>query len=229
MMREFQETTVGPSATGEGAKIVGQKPFVIRGHHLLNYINLLRDSYAKKIDPAEMAKEIREHMEVLRSTPSVKVFDFSAPKSEWKKDFTKQYSEYAQDNIGSSTEDADTFEAQNRKLFEEFLSLSENYPADIVEEIPDNICNTCIIGKHCRQLNSSFPGTDDDDKTIMDGKYIDVFLEALRDICLPQPIIVFEEAYFSDAKPQQVRRVKTTMEVVRKILKETSDKAWNIK
>ena len=82
------------------------------------------------------------------------------------------------------------------------------------------ICNACAIGEHCKRLTNDLG----EDKTInmleADGRDSEEFIKILDDLNLPKPTITYEQAYFSDAEPQQVRRIKTTTGVVRKVLRD---------
>lgn len=195
---------------------IDQKPFVIRGHHLVHYTMLLRETpFYPQIDPAGKAKEARE----VREKSLARLSLVKHESSEW----INEEIMYSQDVIGLSMNDAETFEENIKAVFTRFLSLPNDYPADITEGIPDAICDTCTIGKHCREFNK----TTNTNNVKGDGEDLDKFIKILLNIHLPQPVITPEEAHFSDAKPQQVRVIKTTMEVVRKVLNDCkSDLLW---
>ncbi|MBI4096697.1 MAG: hypothetical protein HY425_03185 [Candidatus Levybacteria bacterium] len=196
---------VGPTAVKE---VIDQEPFVIRAHHLRSYVLLLKQTF---LSPAERAKEDREVLEELR-LPNTK------------QGISDEWMSYAQDVIGSSSSDAKTYENNTKAVFEKFLSLPEDYPVDIAEGIPDAICNTCIIGEHCRRLRYS---EKNQKNTIeIDAKYLDAFLKTLQDLHLPNPSIISDRVHFFDAKSQEVRKIKTSMGIVRKALKESSLIFW---
>ena len=136
----------------------------------------------------------------------------------------KERVEYAQDVLGLSPEDADKFQQHTRQAYETFLALPDNHPAEIVEGIPDILCEGCAIGKHCRRLLNEL-GHKPHSLT-GDGEGIWAFLLILKILNsqredeeeLLQPTISYEQAHFSDAEPQQVRRVKTTIGTIRRVL-----------
>ena len=209
---------LGPESRAE---MVDQKPFVIRGHHLTSYIILLRDlpfgeySVKKQANPAEEAKSRRDFIENFRSGRAHSFIE--GPEGTY--DLVQELVKYGQDILGSSKESAENFEIQTKQILEAFLSLPENYPADIVEGIPDIICGTCVIGKHCHLYRSDLK-ISQDHALKGDGEGLDSFLNTLQDLHLPQPTTVSQEAHFSDAEPQIVRRIKTTMGIVRKVLRD---------
>ena len=174
-------------------EMVDQKPFVIRGHHLATYAQLFKRNYRDQKYPSSLAKEIRTSVQ------------------------TESNTEYAKDVYGTSVEAANEAEYQQRRTFETFLTLPDNYPMEIVEGTPDAICATCVIGKHCRKLSdkdsffkfSSWKG---------DGIYMDNFLKKLNDLHLPEPIIIEEQVLFSYTQSQKARRVKTTAGIARRVI-----------
>lgn len=171
-------------------ELIDQKPFVIRGHHLENFRDLTEPSF---ISAAEKARRDRQFL--------INVF---LPRN----------AEYAQDILGLSTEDGNRYEEQLRKTYETFLALPDNYPVEIAEGIPDAICEACVIGKHCRNL-----GAEEDNFIQEDGTHLDESLKNLGVLKLQKPTIAQKQAFFFDAKPQQVRYVRTTIGVVKKVLK----------
>jgi len=124
---------------------------------------------------------------------------------------------YAEDVLGSCGNRK--FEDNFRAALEIFSHLPDSHPAEVVEGIPDIICAGCAIGKHCRRLFNEGPS--------MNGKIhkkderdMDSFLRNLDYLNLPKPIIISEEACFPDAESQIVRRVRTTIGVIRKVYRE---------
>ncbi len=171
------------------AEIIDQKPFVIRGHHLRYYTLLVMGT-----SPSELAGTIRRSTE----NPSLEV-------------------QYVDDVLGPGGNQADRFEENLRTTFKTFLDLPDSCLAEIVEGIPDTICGGCAIGEHCRKLfDNDQVGKRRFEK---DGRIIDSVLEDLGILNLPKPIISREKAHFSDTKPHQVRRLKTTVGAIKKIFK----------
>ena len=200
-------------------EIPDQKPFVIRGHHLSSYICFIKfNSAGEKASPIEVTRKERFMLGLLSSL------------SDDNDDIVSKRGlpgrAYAQDVIGTSTESADRYEKRKRELFERFISLPDDYPAELTEEIPDTICGACIAGEHCRSNNilSQVPWYDPSTKESPD---LDEFLRNLNLFNLPKPTITYDIAHFSDADPEPVRRIKTTMGVVRKVLQETNTKIWS--
>lgn len=203
-MRELGKTVGDPSANKEGAEVSDQKPFVIRGHHLGQFACFVRDRNA--ITPQFLAKSFRIAMEMIR---------YPAPSPFYTPGMLNRNIEYSQDVIGTTMESADRYEKSTRKIFERFMSLPDNHPAEIVEEIPDVLCEACMVGQHCRQVTVPF-------KKGRDGECIDRFLWKIELLNLPEPVITNEQLHFADSEPEQARRVKTTLGTVKKVLKEES-------
>ena len=126
---------------------------------------------------------------------------------------------YVQDVYGKSKEKADEVKQKTIQTFETFLSLPKDYPVEIVEGIPDALCQGCAIGEHCRKLfreDSIFK------LNVLkgDGIFMDHFLKELRNLDMPKPIITQEKVHFLDAQPQNARRMLTTVGITREVIKE---------
>ena len=203
-------------------EFIDQKPFVIRGHHLTYFITLLRDlpfgkySVQKQANPAESAKSQRDFIESFRSGRAHTYIEGTEGRTY---DLVQKWMEYGQDILGSSKESADKYEERITETFERFVSLPDDYPAEITEQIPDAMCEACAVGEHCRSRNflSMMP---EEDMNTKDPEDLDEFLKNIKLLNLPEPVISYEQAYFSDAEPQRVRRIKTTMGLVRKVLRD---------
>lgn len=164
----------------------GQKPFVIRGHRLRVYADLIKHN----IDPLEL------------SLLYVEDVGLHAKKS-------KREAEYSKDMLGFPSQ-ADNFIQQTASTFKTFSQLPSDYPVQIVEGINDNICEWCVVGKHCRKLEE-FAG---------DSVDIDSFVKKLDKFHLQKPVISYESAFFSDQKQlKQVRRVETTAGIVKQVIR----------
>ena len=211
-------------------EFIDQKPFVIRGHHLTYYIILLRDlpfgkdSVIKQSNPAESAKSQRDFIESFRSGRAGCFIEGS----EGTYDLVQKWMEYGQDILGSSKESADKYEERITETFERFVSLPDDYPAEITEQIPDAMCEACAVGEHCRSRNflSMMP---EEDMNTKDPEDLDEFLKNIKLLNLPEPVISYEQAYFSDAEPQKVKRVRTTIGVVKRVLREGNFSLWHFK
>ena len=179
-----------------------RKPFVIRGHHLMYFAWLVNKSlkgslYESQSLPPILAKLIR------RSAKSAT-------------------EEYEEDTFGVTLEQADKSEKHLVQTFGEFLRLPDNHPVEIVEEMLDIICSGCAVGKHCRNrsiMTSNGKGRDTRD--------IDAFFRRLNYIKsrsglagkdqLPKPVIQ-EQTLCFDTEPLSVRRISTTLGVVKRVL-----------
>ncbi len=205
----------GPETRPE---ILNGEPFVIRGHHLMHYMALLSllSPTTRSVEPSRplgLAKSLRRMAEEAK----LGNFDYPISSGDNEDRIQKSFEEYGKDLLGDQGDNE--YENKNSKIFSDFLSLPGNYPADIVEGIPDAMCSACVIGKHCKKFNG-FTDIDPyaDDAVKFDGKDLDYFLRLLQNNHLPEPTIIPEEAQFSDANPQPVRRIRTTIGIVRKTL-----------
>lgn len=185
-----------------------QEPFKIRGHHLKVYRDLIkhrntREGMCREYDrvwsPEECANRIRSGVEACLDK------------------------EYVYDVLGFWSEDSNRFTEQTRKTFERFLNLPNNYPVEIVEEMPDNMCKACIMGEHCHRNYSREGG-----ELVRERKYLNLFLKTIKDVLyLPKPSIAKEEVCFIDSeKPHKIIKIKTTMDITRNVLAQ-SDISFN--
>lgn len=190
------------------AEFNSQKPFVIRGHHLPIFKYLIQPN---RLSPNECAKNLRSAVEMF-PTKVLESSIFFSPY--YQQESIRNSKEYVHDVLGTSPEIANTYEEYSRRIFEIFLSLPDDHPAEIVEGTPDVICKGCAFGNHCRKIYSP-------DGTNMlkdDGKALDEFIRATSDLYLPKPTIVRKKVFFFDAKQKKVRIVKTTMSRIKKVL-----------
>ncbi|MDO8621414.1 MAG: hypothetical protein Q7R31_04020 [Candidatus Levybacteria bacterium] len=202
-MSELETHVLNPVRRVNG-EVDGSKPFVIRGHHLKDFAFLIRAENPVEY-AAEHARYTRFRVEnyfylAIGNSPDIEPLDVF------------RNLKYFHELFGFSTEDADRVEKYNRQTDEQFLNLPDNHPAEIVEGIPDILCEGCArgIANHCRKS----------DILSGDGAFLDAFLENLDELNLPKPTITQEPAKFSDGEPQRARRIKTTIGAVKKILKE---------
>lgn len=191
-------------------ELIDQEPFGIRGHHLINF-HLLQ-LYSPERIAAHERNEFTTRWRRLEEIPWWKSLK-SSPNTP----FVQREKDYIQDVLGLSLESADEFEKRSIRIYETFLALSDDHPAEILEGIPDALCETCAVGKHCRLLRI-VPWAD---AIKSDSEYLDKFLKNINLLNLPEPVISYEQAHFSDTEPEQARRIKTTLGVIRKVLKET--------
>lgn len=180
----------GPESRPE---FVDGKPFIIRGHHLRYYAILINRRY---LSPPVMAAFL--------------ILSIGPPVLEIK----QSRREYVKDVLGSSLKQTYRFGRNSSRAFREFLRLPDNYPVEIVEGVPDAICAGCAAGEHCRRLIQFKKNA-----IVDDGVNMDKLVKNLDLLNLPKPTISLEEASFSDADPQQVRRLRTTIGVVKMVLK----------
>lgn len=210
-MSEVEPPVLNLSANKENAELTDQKPFIIRGHHLISFY-LLKNS-----TPERQAGGARRAFAGLWRTAKENPND---PKAQ-------RHIEYVQDLLGLSLESADEFENRTRRVFETFLMLPDNHPAEIVEGIPDEMCNACAIGEHCKRLTNNPLGKG---KVInmleRDRRYSEKFIRILNNLNLPKPTIAQEQVYFSDAEPHEVRRIQTTIDIVKHVLREKNLSFW---
>lgn len=209
-MREIATIAVNSSVNSESAEAVDQRPpFTIRAHHLYWYLELVKeDPHQKRVfSPAETARSLRNFAQALLEYPDESLIAY--------------YTAVSHDLIGTSVEDANRYEENNKKIFEQFISLPDDYPAEITDMVPDHMCKACINGKQCESFNfDNFPKEEAIESK--DPPMLDAFLKDLNDLNLPEPPVTQKPAHFSDGEAHelQARVAKTTIGIVKKVLKE---------
>lgn len=209
-MLEVESHVVSHSLDNKNGEVVDQKPFVIRAHHFINFFNLNTRS------PGLFAADVRGAFVTLYRRAKENLND---PREQ-------KFTEYVQDLLGLSLEGADEFEDSSRRTYETFLTLPDDHPAEIVEGLPGLLCSACTIGEHCKKLIADVGGGRTVNMLEKDRRVYEKFIKTLDDLNLPKPTITYEQAHFSDADPQQVRRIKTTIGAVRQVLKQTLPAVW---
>lgn len=188
-------------------EILGQKPFVIRGHHLPYFASLV-NKWQYGDTPQRLARHVTS--------------DVGSSNNYYNDAARKEQEKYAQDVLGVGLGQADRFEEHLMQIFEEFLRLPDNHPAEIVEEVPDIICAGCAIGEHC------YPNRLDIATTLVtaDTGFTDEFLRRvdginwlsrLRGKDQLLKLTIQKQALFPDAE-LNARKISTTLGVVKKVL-----------
>jgi hypothetical protein len=100
-----------------------KEAFLIRGHHLNNFYIFQKCNYT----PERFASRL---LDVLKRG------DREA---------------YIRDTIGDSDKTEARFQEGIRRVFETYVNLPDEHPVTITVGAPDGICNSCILGDHCKQ------------------------------------------------------------------------------
>ena len=172
-------------------KVVSPIPLVIRGHHLEHIHNFYYlYTWGGKRTTTEFAQQVVESVTTSYADAS-----------------------YVIDVLGKTPEEANRFRQQTETVVRRFVELPDDYPLELVEGVPDDICGGCAIGKHCRKLYQGKSGADVIDE---DRKWIDWFVDYSQYYSENVNILTIKEtATFSDAEPQEVRRIRTTVGAIR--------------
>jgi|SRR5215469_15494031 len=175
-------------------------PFIIRGHHFIEYMQLLMyDRDIEIQDAAKHAAEINE--QVLK----------------------KQSPIYQRDMRGDEAQGSTKLMSSNIFVYQRFLNLPENYSVKMAEGTKDEICNTCpLIGNHCSMKDRSAMMLDTKFADIVrrDGEMLDNFILYNRSVLKSDIKVETETAYFSDAPPTTVRFVITDAKTVKRYFKD---------
>jgi hypothetical protein len=195
-----------------------RNPFVIRAHHLEEFRSIIEHkSYSEFpessyiFSPEEMAQKV---LSVTKAYPDKK---------------TKQ------DVLGSCPESENKFVEHLQKTYKKFLALPNDYPAEIVEGIADERCKGCAVGESCRELPSNQadyygPGLFNQIEKWQflrkfphgeDTKSFNLFIKVSKKIYpdMSNLIIIKEKiSYLNSKKIQRVRRLKTTIGVVKQVI-----------
>ena|SRR3989344_2523801 len=212
-MLKIESPVLNLSTGEEKGEIVDRKPFIIRGHHLRDYANLINKWYlSPEIVAALLVLEIRMLASEIKNPKD--------PRGQSKR-------KYAEDVIGTSLKQSFRFGKNYSQALSQFLRLADDHPIEIVEGIPDNMCGACIIAEHCKRLTHDLGEGRATNALEGDRWYTEKFIATLDNFSLPKPTIAYEQAHFSDSGPQQARRIRTTIGIVRQVLKQTELEYWS--
>lgn len=196
----------------ERGEILDYKPFVIRGHHIVKFF-VLKNKFPTELAEI-LASEAKRQWKITDENPN-------NPKAQ-------RQQEYIQDLLGLSLENTDEYEDRVKRIFETFITLPDDHPAEIVEGVQDTLCSACVIGEHCKKLTiTSIENGEAVNALEGDRMYMDRFIGILNLLNLPKPTITYEPAYFSDAEPRETRCIKTTIGVIRQVLEQTNSRPWS--
>jgi hypothetical protein len=115
----------------------GNKPLVIRGHHLDHFAHLLW---------------IKEDLE--------KVYGCSNPNEAAAESFVDEICTkistnkrtYKEDVLGKTEADKESFRSKCLQVMRDFLSSPDDQLVKIVASEPDVICGCCVLGNHCTKM-----------------------------------------------------------------------------
>jgi hypothetical protein len=165
-----------------------REPFVIRGHHLELYADLARD-----MSPSRASRVLLQAVMDIRNTPP-----------------SSQHMRYAYDVMGQTPQQATQFEEGAKKVFEDFLKLDSEAPVYLVDHQKDEICNTCVVGKHCETKNlkrfTKRGGVSQGD--------LGSIKEFLRFAKKDDYQTTSEPVHYRDADPEKRLKIKTTAGVI---------------
>lgn len=142
--------TLARNNSGKSESHEDLPPFVIRGHHMPSFVELLYTA------PSELAeREVAEEAELRHS--EVEYHHFKV-----------------QDTIGpvSNTEQ---YKFNTERVYRDFIEAADDHPVEFVVGQVDRICGCCAKGEHCKRRMQS--GTD---MVRFDSSYIDKFLDVVR-------------------------------------------------
>jgi hypothetical protein len=185
------------NATPEQNK--GEKPFVIRGHHLEHYRTLLLSGSTNLVVNMVTPERPRDGQRVS--------FDDMIY-------YSSVSSSYTTDVVGKTDQQEDRYRLYQKNQFEEFLKLDDNSPVKLVTGQKDKICGGCAVGKHCTERYFR------NDAVQYDGATLDTFYQAAEKIGLKDSLTVTEDQVeFSDEDPQKVRSLIMTAGTLKTILR----------
>lgn len=175
------------------------EPFRIRGHHLWAFAAIATGEKT----PRAAARAQRQYYERNRMSRQHDPRWFASDL------------EYYRDVIGDTFWDARQQQRAERRVYARFMKLPEEHPLEVTNFVPDAICGTCVIGKHCTEKTSrltSKPGT-------TDARGIAKFEQVAERLGLGDELTrVAETVTFSDAPSEVVECVLTTCGVARAVL-----------
>lgn len=130
---------------GSGSAGLAEEPYLLRGHHLgtLTWLASPMNS-----TPEDLALGARDTYTVARGNQTAETVDFNIlahPQLD-----PGAYSQaYAVDLIGSTEEQAASYERSLTKVVREFTQLHDNHPIELIAGGKDAICGACTFQKHC--------------------------------------------------------------------------------
>lgn len=170
--------------------------FVIRGHHLPNFMILEKGLLNNRFGPAVEAKGL---------TLSFKLFRLAKMKGNYP----------IEDMLGTTREDSKQFENDLKEQFKRFVDLPDDYPIKLTSRQKDEWCKIACIGEHCSKNFVKY-----------DKVWVDQIIENSKELGVADRLKVSEEiANFSNTDTELVKEVHTTLGVLKDILRNSSFKA----
>lgn len=177
------------------------EPFVIRGHHLKIFAQLLRGEFTA----GQFARSERRFFEGQRQ------------RMQWNTGHFAEDLKYYADLMGATGRESRQVEHSSRGVYREFLELPDRHPAEIVTAMADALCGACIVGEHCLSRKGWVSAGDYAD--IVDRLPVLQFRQTAKQIGLERDMaIVTRTAEFNNAPPVEVECVVTTCGTARAVL-----------
>lgn len=177
------------------------EPFVIRGHHLKIFAQLLR----RECTVGQFARSERRFFEGQRQ------------RMQWNTGHFAEDLKYYADFMGTTGRESRQVEHSSREVYREFLELSDRHPAEVVVALADMLCGACIVGEHCSSRKGWVSG--DDYVNTIDRLPVLQFRQTVKQLGLEHDMtIVTRMAEFNNAPPVEVECVITTCGTARTVL-----------
>ncbi len=134
------------------------------------------------------------------------------------------YETYVEDVVGTTDEDQNVFERALTDVYVRYKNLPETHQIKLVPGQKDEICGTCILGKHCT-MNDQYEFTppfvgllDEPDATKKDTKILFAIKEKAEKMGKPVQEVQ-ETAIFLDAEPKDVVSLLINAGDLKKVLR----------
>lgn len=168
--------------------------FKIRGHHL----GWFSDIVCGKYTPRQLSRGLREEHEHMRDNSD-------------SLGHSRTDQEYYEDLIGTTRASARTRERAHKKVLQSFLWLPDESPVAILDNIPDAVCGTCVIGRHCTSRYVNSVRRTGDMRGVAEFKRVASLLGH-------ELVTISVSAEFHDAPTETTEGVLTTAGVTRAVL-----------
>jgi hypothetical protein len=198
-MKETQRST--PKAASDQVELK-QTPTLIRAHHLEPVQFLVRGG-----TPEATAEDIIATINTKRATTPESTREHPDSEVEYKHTDTN----YAYDVLGHTQQEEDTVRTRLQSFFEAFNELPDDAPVTLVDGQKDDLCKSCIHGKHCDAV-----------KGIGDTLYLEAFAAvAMKQEAQTDTVHDMEYTLFPNpSNPTEKSILNTTAGVVRAVLED---------
>jgi hypothetical protein len=187
-----------------------RKPYVIRGHHWEEFAKVIRGVRTAKEEPVTPYNAALNHSQYLRQQKR------EVRRSEGRD--SDDY-RYLTDVVGSTWVESQIVRYREQAALTRFLTLEDDHPVEFTAGRVDDLCKTCIHGKHCTIVSETY-GAEGSTRLRRDSLRVDVFIREARRLGFEEDVLITKKlTEFTDTENFPATTVITSAGTFKEVVK----------